>query len=248
MLKIEHIKASVKDKTILDGLSLDIGRGELHVIMGRNGAGKSTLANILSGSEMYNIDSGKIIYKGDLINDLSPDERAQRGIFMSFQYPVAIPGVNTMGFLRTALNSIRKYKEEDEIDAAEFLKIVKKNIKSVGLDDSFIYRSLNDGFSGGEKKRNEILQLLTLGPELAILDETDSGLDIDALKIIAKGIDDFKDASRSIILITHYHRILDYLKPDYVHVLMDGRIVKSGNKELAAKIEKNGFNWISQDQ
>ena len=247
MLDINNITVSVDEKTILKDLNLSVGEGELHVIMGRNGSGKSTLANILSGSDKYKISSGKITYKGEDINILSPEERSHLGIFMSFQYPVSIPGVNTMVFLRTALNSIRKARDEDEVDAADFLKIVKKNISIVGLDESFLYRSLNDGFSGGEKKRNEILQLLTLEPDLAILDETDSGLDIDALNIVARGINNYRNKKRSIILITHYQRILEHLKPNNVHILMDGKIVKSGGVDLANKIEEKGFSWLEQE-
>lgn len=247
MLNIKNITVGVDEKTILKGLNLLVREGELHVIMGRNGAGKSTLANILSGSDKYKISSGEIIYKDQNIDSLSPEERSHLGLFMSFQYPVAIPGVNTMVFLRTALNSIRKARGEDEVDAADFLKIVKKNISAVGLDESFIHRSLNDGFSGGEKKRNEILQLLTLEPDLAILDETDSGLDIDALNIVASGINNYKNKKRSIILITHYQRILEHLDPDYVHILMDGKIVKSGGIDLANKIEEQGFSWLRQE-
>ena len=244
MLTIKNLTAGVEDKNILKNINLDIKPGEFHVIMGTNGTGKSTLGNILSGKDHYNIDNGDIIYKGDSIIDLPPEERAYRGIFMSFQYPVAIPGVNTMHFMRTAVNSIRKYQNKDEIEPAEFIKMFKEKLKIVGLGEDFTKRSVNDGFSGGEKKRFEIVQMLLLNPELVILDETDSGLDIDALKIVANGINSFKTSNNSFILITHYNRILRYLNPDYVHVMLNGTIVKSGDKNLALELEEKGYEWI----
>ena len=244
MLTIKNLTAGVEDKNILKNINLDIKPGEFHVIMGTNGTGKSTLGNILSGKDHYNIDNGDIIYKGDSIIDLPPEERAYRGIFMSFQYPVAIPGVNTMHFMRTAVNSIRKYQNKDEIEPAEFIKMFKEKLKIVGLAEDFAKRSVNDGFSGGEKKRFEIVQMLLLNPELVILDETDSGLDIDALKIVANGINSFKTSNNSFILITHYNRILRYLNPDYVHVMLNGTIVKSGDKNLALELEEKGYEWI----
>tara|TARA_B100000401_G_scaffold348705_1_gene246456 strand:- start:33 stop:770 length:738 start_codon:yes stop_codon:yes gene_type:complete len=244
MLTIKNLTAGVEDKNILKNINLDIKPGEFHVIMGTNGTGKSTLGNILSGKDHYNIDNGDIIYKGDSIIDLPPEERAYRGIFMSFQYPVAIPGVNTMHFMRTAVNSIRKYQNKDEIEPAEFIKMFKEKLKIVGLGEDFTKRSVNDGFSGGEKKRFEIVQMLLLNPELVILDETDSGLDIDALKIVANGINSFKTGNNSFILITHYNRILRYLNPDYVHVMLNGTIVKSGDKNLALELEEKGYEWI----
>ncbi len=244
MLKIENLNAGIENKTIIKNINLNIKPGEFHVIMGTNGTGKSTLANILTGKENYNIESGKIIFKNQLINDLSPEKRAQNGIFMSFQYPVSIPGVNTMHFLRTAINSIRKSQNKKEISPADFIKKFKKTLEIVGLDNTFSNRDLNDGFSGGEKKRFEIIQMLLLNPELIILDETDSGLDIDALKIVANGIKNYRNKNNSFILITHYHRILEYLNPDYIHVMLDGSIIKSGDKSLALKLEDKGYNWL----
>ena len=244
MLKIKKLSAGIDGKKIINNINLNINSGELHVIMGTNGTGKSTLGNILSGKENYQIDNGDIIYKGESIINLPPEERAYRGIFMSFQYPVAIPGVNTMHFLRTAVNSIRKSQNKEEIEPAEFIKIFKEKLKLIGLKEEFAKRSVNDGFSGGEKKRFEIIQMLLLNPELIILDETDSGLDIDALKIVANGINEFRDKKKSFILITHYNRILKYLNPDYVHVMLDGTIAKSGDKSLALELEEKGYEWI----
>ena len=244
MLKIKKLSAGIDGKKIINNINLNINAGELHVIMGTNGTGKSTLGNILSGKENYQIESGDIIYKGESIINLPPEERAYRGIFMSFQYPVAIPGVNTMHFLRTAVNSIRKSQDKEEIEPAEFIKIFKEKLKLIGLKEEFAKRSVNDGFSGGEKKRFEIIQMLLLNPELIILDETDSGLDIDALKIVANGINEFRDKKKSFILITHYNRILKYLNPDYVHVMLDGTIAKSGDKSLALELEEKGYEWI----
>tara|TARA_Y100001970_G_scaffold293655_1_gene442002 strand:- start:20210 stop:20959 length:750 start_codon:yes stop_codon:yes gene_type:complete len=244
ILKIKGLSAGVEEKKILNNINLNINEGEFHVIMGTNGTGKSTLGNILTGKENYEIHSGDIIYQNKSIIDLSPEERAQMGIFMSFQYPVAIPGVNTMHFLRTAVNSIRKYQNKEEIDAGEFIKIFKEKLKLIGLNEEFAKRSVNDGFSGGEKKRFEIIQMLLLNPSLVILDETDSGLDIDALKIVAKGINTFRNDNKSFILITHYNRILKYLNPDYVHVMLNGTIVKSGDKNLALELEEKGYEWI----
>jgi len=244
MLKINKLSAGIDGKKIINNINLNINPGELHVIMGTNGTGKSTLGNILSGKENYQIDSGDIIYKGESIIDLAPEKRACRGIFMSFQYPVAIPGVNTMHFLRTAVNSIKKSQNKDEIEPAEFIKVFKEKLKLIGLKEEFARRSVNDGFSGGEKKRFEIVQMLLLNPELIILDETDSGLDIDALKIVSNGINEFRNKKNSFILITHYNRILKYLSPDYVHVMLDGTIAKSGDKSLALKLEEKGYEWI----
>tara|TARA_B100001996_G_scaffold125165_1_gene94841 strand:+ start:869 stop:1618 length:750 start_codon:yes stop_codon:yes gene_type:complete len=244
ILKIKKLSAGVEGKKILNNINLNINEGEFHVIMGTNGTGKSTLGNILTGKENYEINSGDIIYKNQSIINLSPEERAQMGIFMSFQYPVAIPGVNTMHFLKTAVNSIRKYQNKEEIDAGEFIKIFKEKLNLIGLNEEFTKRSVNDGFSGGEKKRFEIIQMLLLNPSLVILDETDSGLDIDALKIVAKGINAFREDDKSFILITHYNRILKYLNPDYVHVMLNGTIVKSGDKNLALELEEKGYEWI----
>ncbi len=244
MLKIKNLNAGVNKKIILKDINLEINKGEFHVIMGRNGTGKSTLSNLITGKDDYYKEQGEILYNNENLIDMIPEERANKGIFMSFQYPVSIPGVNTMHFLRTAVNSIKKSQGQNEYDPAEFIKLFKEKLSIVGLDESFTKRAVNDGFSGGEKKRFEILQMLLINPKLIILDETDSGLDIDALKIVSKGINDFKNSNNAFLLITHYNRILEYLEPDYVHVLLNGKIVKTGDKNLAVKLEEKGYSWL----
>ena len=248
MLEIKNLNVEVDGKEILKGLNLSVAGGELHAIMGRNGSGKSTLANVIAGREKYHITSGEILYDGQDLSEMSTEERALAGIFLSFQYPVAIPGVNNTYFLKAAVNVLRKHRGEEEMDAMDFLTFIKKKMKEVEMDESFLRRAVNDGFSGGEKKRNEILQLLTLEPRLAILDETDSGLDIDALKIVAQGVNNFRSKDRAVVVITHYQRILQYLEPDVVHVLMDGRIVRSGGKDLALKVEEKGNSWLEEKE
>ena len=248
MLEIKNLNVEVDGKEILKGLNLSVAGGELHAIMGRNGSGKSTLANVIAGREKYHITSGEILYDGQDLSEMSTEERALAGIFLSFQYPVAIPGVNNTYFLKAAVNVLRKHRGEEEMDAMDFLTFIKKKMKEVEMDESFLRRAVNDGFSGGEKKRNEILQLLTLEPRLAILDETDSGLDIDALKIVAQGVNNFRSKDRAVVVITHYQRILQYLKPDVVHILMDGRIVRSGGKDLALKVEEKGYSWLEEKE
>ena len=246
MLEIKKLSAGIENKKIIQDINLKVKKGEFHVIMGKNGTGKSTLGNILTGKENYIINNGEIKFKDEDIIDLTPEERACRGMFMSFQYPVSIPGVNSMHFIRTALNSIRKHQNKDEIEPAEFIKVFKENLSVVGLDESFTKRAVNDGFSGGEKKRFEILQMLLIEPKLIILDETDSGLDIDALKTIAESVKILQNPELSIMLVTHYQRILTYITPDYVHVLMDGKIVKSGDHQLAEQLEQKGYDWLKQ--
>ena len=244
MLKIKNLHAGINKKIILKDINLEINKGEFHVIMGRNGTGKSTLSNLITGKDEYYKETGELLYNNENLIDMLPEERANKGIFMSFQYPVSIPGVNSMHFLRTAVNSIRKSQGNNEYEPAEFIKVFKEKLSVVGLDESFTKRAVNDGFSGGEKKRFEILQMLLIEPKLIILDETDSGLDIDALKIISKGIRDFRNSENAFLLITHYNRILEYLEPDFVHVLLNGKIVQTGNKNLAIKLEEEGYGWL----
>ncbi|MBT7525084.1 MAG: Fe-S cluster assembly ATPase SufC [Candidatus Marinimicrobia bacterium] len=244
MLEIKNLHAGIDGKTILNGIDLTIKPGELHAIMGRNGSGKSTLANIITGRENYEVSSGTVNFNGDSILDISPENRALNGIFMSFQYPVVIPGVNNTYFLRAALNSKLKHHGLKEVNAADFMRLIREKLKLVEMDEKYLSRAVNDGFSGGEKKRNEILQMLTLEPQLSILDETDSGLDIDALKIVAEGVNNFRNKERSFLAITHYQRLLDYMKPDYVHVLINGKIVKSGDMTLAHELEEKGYSWL----
>ena len=244
MLEIKNLHAGVKGKMILHGVDLKIKQGEMHVIMGRNGSGKSTLSNVITGRDGYEITAGDIVYKGESILDWSPENRALAGIFMSFQYPVVIPGVNNTYFLKAAVNSKRKHNGEKELDAANFLKLIKEKLAEMDMEPEYLQRAVNEGFSGGEKKRNEILQLLCLEPELSIMDETDSGLYIDALKIVAKGINKYRNEQRSFLVITHYQRLLKYIHPDNVHVLIDGKIVRSGNKDLAIELEEKGYRWL----
>ena len=244
MLEINNLHVEVENKEILSGIDLKIKAGEMHAIMGLNGSGKSTLSNAITGRDNYNVTKGDIVYKNESILEMEPNERALAGIFMSFQYPTVIPGVNNTYFLRAAVNAKKKYMGEKEYDAASFLKFVKSKLKEVEMDTKYLKRAVNEGFSGGEKKRNEMLQLLCLEPEFAIMDETDSGLDIDALKIISKGINKYKNSSRSFLVITHYQRLLKYIEPDIVHVLIDGKIVKSGGKNLALELEEKGYSWL----
>ena len=245
MLEINNLHASVEGKEILKGINITIKSGEMHAIMGLNGSGKSTLANIIAGSEAYEITQGKVLYNNKDLLDLSPEERALQGIFLSFQYPAVIPGVNNTYFIKAALNAKRKYRGEAELDAMDFMELIKEKLKMVGMDESYLRRSVNDGFSGGEKKRNEILQMITLEPTLAILDETDSGLDIDALKIIANGVNNYRKKDNAFLVITHYQRLLKYIEPDVIHVMIDGKIVKTGGKELALTLEEKGYQWLT---
>jgi Fe-S cluster assembly ATP-binding protein len=246
MLEIKNLHASVDGKEILRGINLTVNAGEVHAIMGPNGAGKSTLSNVLAGRDGYEITQGEVIYKNEDLLALEPEERAQRGVFLAFQYPVEIPGVSNIYLLKAALNAVRKYQGLDEVDAMDFLSLVRRKMELVKMDEKFLHRSVNEGFSGGEKKRNEILQMALLEPSLAILDETDSGLDIDALRIVSEGVNALRSADRSMVMITHYQRLLDYIVPDYVHVLSEGRIVKSGDKELAKELEKTGYSWVNE--
>jgi Fe-S cluster assembly ATP-binding protein len=247
MLKITDLQAAVDGKEILKGINLEVNPGEVHAIMGPNGSGKSTLASVLAGREDYEITGGSIAFEGKDLLELAPEERAAEGIFLAFQYPVEIPGVTTINFLKTALNEIRKYRGQDPLDAAQFLKLMRERAKFVNIDDALLKRSLNEGFSGGEKKRNEIFQMAMLEPKLALLDETDSGLDIDALRIVAEGVNKLRNPERAVIVVTHYQRLLDYIVPDFVHVLYKGRIVKSGPKELALELEEKGYDWIKAE-
>lgn len=247
MLKIENLHASVEGKEILKGINLNVNAGEVHAIMGPNGSGKSTLASVLAGRQDYEVSQGAVTFLGKDMLELAPENRAREGLFLAFQYPVEIPGVSTTNFIKTALNEKRKYHGEEPIDAVAFLKMMKEKMKLVEIDKSLLTRSINEGFSGGEKKRNEIFQMAMLEPSLAILDETDSGLDIDALRIVANGVNKLRNESRAIIVITHYQRLLDYLQPDFVHVLLNGRIVKSGTKELALELEEKGYDFIKDE-
>ena len=244
MLKIKNLHAKVEGKEILRGINLEIKTGEVHAIMGPNGSGKSTLSNVIAGREQFTVTEGEIIFDGTNLQELAPEERARKGIFLAFQYPVEMPGVSNIYFMKAAYNAKRKEQGLPEVDAMDFLSLVKNKMTLVEMDQDFLYRSVNEGFSGGEKKRNEILQMAILEPKLAILDETDSGLDIDALKIVAAGVNALRSPDRSIVMVTHYQRLLDYIVPDYVHVLNNGRIVKSGGKELALELEAKGYGWV----
>ncbi len=247
MLTIKDLHASIEGKEILRGINLEVKPGEVHAIMGPNGSGKSTLASVLAGREEYEVTSGSVDFEGRDLLDLAPEERAAEGIFLAFQYPVESPGVTTINFLKTAVNEMRKYRGEAPLDAAQFLRMVREKAKLVKMNDSLLKRSLNEGFSGGEKKRNEIFQMAVLEPRLAILDETDSGLDIDALRIVAEGVNTLRSSEKATIVVTHYQRLLDYIVPDFVHVLYKGRIVKSGSKELAMELEDKGYDWIKAE-
>ncbi|MGJ8591617.1 MAG: Fe-S cluster assembly ATPase SufC [Aquaticitalea sp.] len=247
MLKINNLHASVEDKSILRGINLEVKAGEVHAIMGPNGSGKSTLAAVVAGKEEYEMNEGEILLNDENIDELSAEERAHKGIFLSFQYPVEIPGVSVTNFIKTAINANRKAKGQPDMPANEMLKLIREKSEMLEIDRKFLSRSLNEGFSGGEKKRNEIFQMAMLEPKLAILDETDSGLDIDALRIVANGVNKLKSKDNAVIVITHYQRLLDYIVPDFVHVLYDGRIVKSGGKELAHELEEKGYDWIKEE-
>jgi Fe-S cluster assembly ATP-binding protein len=247
MLEIKNLRAGIEGKEILTGLDLKIRAGEVHAIMGPNGSGKSTLANVLAGRPRYEVTSGEVLFEGKNLLEMPAEERAREGVFLAMQYPVEIPGVNNIYFLKAALNSIRKHRGEEELDAIEFLQLAREKMKVVELDDAFMNRGVNEGFSGGEKKRNEIFQMAVLDPKLAVLDETDSGLDIDALRIVAQGVNTLRSERHAVLVITHYQRLLRYLVPDFVHVLSNGRIVKSGGKELAEELEQKGYDWIEQE-
>ncbi len=248
MLEVKNLFVKIEGKEILKGINLKINAGEVHAIMGPNGSGKSTLASVLAGKEEYEVTKGEVIFNGKNLLELSPEDRAREGIFLAFQYPVEIPGVSNTNLLKTALNEIRKYQGKEELDTMDFLSLIKNRMKLVELEQTLLSRSVNEGFSGGEKKRNEIFQMAVLEPKLAILDETDSGLDIDALRIVANGVNQLKTKDNATIVVTHYQRLLNYIVPDFVHVLYNGRIVKSGGKELAFELEEKGYDWIKEDK
>ncbi|GGF02183.1 Fe-S cluster assembly ATP-binding protein [Chishuiella changwenlii] len=247
LLNIKDLHARIEEREILKGLNLQINPGEVHAIMGPNGAGKSTLSNVITGKEEYEVTDGDIEFKNESILEMAPEERAQQGIFMSFQYPIEIPGVSVTNFIKTSINETRKAQGLEEMGASEMLKLIREKADLLGIKKDFLSRSLNEGFSGGEKKRNEIFQMLMLNPTLAILDETDSGLDIDALRIVADGVNEFKNENNGVLVITHYQRLLDYIVPDFVHVLADGKIIKSGGKELALELEAKGYDWVKEE-
>lgn len=248
MISIKDLKANIEEKEILRGVDLQVNAGEVHAIMGPNGSGKSTLANVLSGNENYEVTGGEVLFNDKDLLDMNPEDRAREGLFLAFQYPVEIPGISNATFLQTALNEIRKFRGEEELSPKDFLAMMREKAKVVGMDESLISRAVNAGFSGGEKKRNEIFQLLMLQPKLAILDETDSGLDIDALKIVSHGVNEFKSKDNAVILVTHYQRLLEYIVPDFIHVLYNGKIIKSGGKELALELEAKGYDWIKNGE
>jgi Fe-S cluster assembly ATP-binding protein len=247
MLEVKNLRVKAGDKEILRGINLSVRAGEVHAIMGPNGSGKSTLAHVLAGRDNFEVTGGEILYQGENLLSMSPEERAREGIFLAFQYPVEIPGISTTFFLKAALNAVRKHRGLDELDAMDFLSLLKDKMKLVEMDQALLSRPLNEGFSGGEKKRNEILQMAVLNPKMAILDETDSGLDIDALRIVARGVNALRAGDRAMIVITHYQRLLDYIVPDFIHVLYEGRIVKSGVKDLALELEKKGYDWLKSE-
>jgi Fe-S cluster assembly ATP-binding protein len=247
MLEVRNLHVSINGHEILDGVNLKVNAGEVHAIMGPNGSGKSTLAQVLAGRESYDVTRGEIWYDGKNLLEMDPEERAREGLFLAFQYPVEIPGVTNTYFLKAALNAIRKHRGEPELDAIEFLQLVKEKLKLVDIDQSLLNRPVNEGFSGGEKKRNEIFQMAVLNPRLAILDETDSGLDIDALRIVANGVNQLKDKDKAVVVVTHYQRLLIYIVPDFVHVLVDGRIVRSGDRTLALELEEKGYDWVKPE-
>lgn len=247
MLEIKDLHASIGQKKILRGLSLSVGAGEVHAIMGPNGSGKSTLAQVLAGRESFQVDSGSVVWDGKDLLEMPIEDRAREGLFMAFQYPIEIPGVSNAYFLRAAVNAIKRHRGEPELDAMDFLSLVKAEMKTVGMKEEFLYRSVNEGFSGGEKKRNEVLQMSLLQPRLAVLDETDSGLDIDALRVVAEGVNRLRAPDRALIVITHYQRLLEYIVPDHVHVLSNGQIVRSGGSELALELEERGYGWIKKE-
>ena len=247
MLEIKNLNAAAEDGTpILKGINLQVGAGEVHVIMGPNGSGKSTLANVLAGRSNYEVTSGEVVYRDQDLLDMEPEIRAREGVFLAFQYPVEIPGVSNLYLMKTSINAIRKHRGEEELDAVTFLKLIKEKAAMVGMKQEFLYRSVNEGFSGGEKKRNEVLHMALLEPRLCILDETDSGLDIDALKIVASGVNALRSSHRSLIVVTHYQRLLDYIVPDFVHVLAGGKIIRSGDKHLALELDEKGYGWIEE--
>ena len=246
MLAIQDLKVEIDNKKILKGINLSVGGGEIHAIMGPNGSGKSTLANVITGKLSDEVQ-GSVLFNGENLLELDPEERARQGIFLAFQHPIEIPGVNNIYLIKAALNAVRRHRDQSEVDAIDFLKLVRDKMKLLEIDESFLYRSVNEGFSGGEKKRNEILQMMMLEPQLAVLDETDSGLDIDALKIVSRGVNSLADEGRSTIIVTHFPRILEYIVPDYVHVLVDGKFVRSGDKSLAHELERYGYSWVAEE-